>query len=107
MTLNKTGSDFVSVNGKSLQEELNDVNQQLLGKVNKSNFSINALDYGVINDGITDNSLTLKNLLDSASGKAIYFPSGVYKIDSEVMTESGVRIFGDGDSTIFDLSGGG
>lgn len=60
----------------------------------------NVLDYGIKNDGVTDNTTALQNLIDSIpEGSVVFFPKGVYVITDEIsiprsMTFEGVPIFG-------------
>lgn len=44
--------------------------------------AINALDYGVKGDGVTDDSNAIKALLELANGKRVFFPAASYKVDS-------------------------
>ncbi len=43
---------------------------------------INALDYGVKGDGMTDDSNAIKALLEQANGQRVFFPAASYKVDS-------------------------
>lgn len=60
----------------------------------------NVLDYGIKNDGVTDNTTALQNLINSIpEGSVVFFPKGVYVITDEIsiprsMTFEGVPIFG-------------
>lgn len=46
---------------------------------------INVLDYGAINDGITDCSVAIENAISASLGKPIVFPEGVYAISRPIV----------------------
>lgn len=60
-----------------------------------------AKQYGAVGDGITDDSaaiLSLISAVSSSTSKALYFPTGVYKVDNVTLTSthfSGYYLFGD------------
>ena len=46
----------------------------------------NVLDYGLVNDGSTDNSTALQNLINTVdSGSVIFFPQGIYVLQSQIV----------------------
>nr|DAL04211.1 MAG TPA: Right handed beta helix region [Crassvirales sp.] len=53
---------------------------------------INALDYGVTGDGVTDDSDSLQAAIDAAAGKRLWIPSGRYVISSELTVASNTEI---------------
>lgn len=55
--------------------------------------TVNAITYGLIPDGITDNTVMLSNLLNSAS--SIYFPCGTYAHLNPIIINHPVNIKGD------------
>ena len=61
---------------------------------------LNVTKYGVVGDGVTDNTLALQNLINrSAQGTLFYFPSGTYVIAGTV-SFAGLQSFGiEGDTT--------
>jgi hypothetical protein len=66
--------------------------------------SVNVKDFGAIGDGVADDTAAIQAAVNGSGGKAVYFPSGTYKISQAlVISGSGVSLFGDGDSasTIF------
>lgn len=97
------GADLTEVN-----QEIANLQQAVSNKVNKDELVINVKDHGLVGDGIVDNAQALQTLMNNSAGKTLYFPSGIYKINSKV-TYNGQRIAlrGDGQSTVLDLSGGG
>lgn len=56
--------------------------QQIDGNSIKSNVFINVRDYGVIGDGITDDTIAIQAIIDNPanSGRQLYFPKGTYKV---------------------------
>ena len=56
---------------------------------------LNVLDYGVKNDGITDNTTILQNLIDTNKNITFYFPEGTY-IFSQIIPKENMIIVGDG-----------
>lgn len=64
-------------------------------KNNFSNYSIvNVMNFGVVADGVTDNTQTLQNIVNSNLGKTIFFPSGVY-LFSQLVIPSNTSIKGE------------
>jgi len=65
---------------------------------------VNVKDFGAIGDGVADDTAAIQAAANGNGGKAVYFPSGTYKISQAiVISGSGISLFGDGDSasTIF------
>lgn len=63
---------------------------------------INALDYGAVGDGVTDNQTAITNAVAAANatGASLYFPTGSYKVSvGKFQVTGGVKIFGDGPSS--------
>jgi len=59
---------------------------------------INVKDYGVVGDGVTDDTTAIQTVLDDHPDSTIYFPTGIYKISNE-LTGNDVNIVGDGQQT--------
>lgn len=57
---------------------------------------VNAQDYGVIGDGVFDNTAVLQTALDSAvaNGPICYLPSGHYRLNGSVVVPPGVTLCG-------------
>ena len=63
---------------------------------------INALDYGAVGDGVTDNQIAITNAVAAANatGASLYFPTGSYKVSvGGFQVTGGVKVFGDGPSS--------
>ena len=57
---------------------------------------INVCMYGVVGDGITDNTKAIDDVLKKYAGKEIYFPAGVYLVSGKLNIYSDTIIRGDG-----------
>ena len=83
--------------------ELGTTNKTVIGSINEINTKcsavkaplgyINVLDYGVVNDGITDNTDAMNTLFNNGY-KNLYFPKGVYAFSISI-TRSGISILGE------------
>ena len=63
---------------------------------------LNAKGYGVVGDGVTDDTAAVLALLTLADGRPVYFPAGIYVTDGLSITQDSIHIYGDGiDKTIF------
>lgn len=62
----------------------------------KARGQLNALDFGIDNTGATDCSAAILSLLTFASGNEIYFPKGIYRLNSPVVFSGEVNIRGAG-----------
>jgi len=65
---------------------------------------VNVKQYGVVGDGVTDDTVKIQDVLSECGNKRIYFPKGTYKISETVSIGSGQEnwtIEGDGQATIF------
>jgi hypothetical protein len=56
---------------------------------------INVLDYGAVGDGTGDQSAAINKALASANGAIVFFPAGVYAVQSTVFVPVGSRIVGE------------
>lgn len=63
----------------------------------KNSDTISLKDFGAVGDGITDDSLAIKNAIASANGRKIVIPTGKYKLLSYLELPSNCHLFGDGD----------
>jgi len=64
---------------------------------------INAADYGVVGDGVTDDTDSLQAAIDAAAGQRLWIPSGRYIISSQLTVASNTEIVMAG-SAIIDIS---
>jgi len=65
------------------------------GDTNKS--SLNALDFGAVGDGKSDDSGAIQKAIDIASaagGGDVYLPAGVYRLDKQIIVEKDVALLG-------------
>lgn len=72
-----------------------------IASANTNSLFKNVLLYGVVNDGITDNTTAL-NTLFSTNGSCWYMPPGVY-MSKEVYITNGVNIYGTGATATYIL----
>lgn len=61
--------------------------------VNKNLTYVNAKSFGVLGDGVTDDSVAIQNAINSAN--IVYFPKGTYNFNN-IVVPSNSRIIGDG-----------
>jgi hypothetical protein len=66
---------------------------------------INALDYGAVGDGVTDDTAALQAAITAASGSSLVIPDGNYLVSSTI-TLSGCTIFGYGAKITSTVSAG-
>ena len=59
---------------------------------------INVLDYGAVGDGSTNDYLAIESAINAAnvSGSTVFFPAGIYAIDSIIDVPAGVTLLGEG-----------
>lgn len=56
----------------------------------------NVLGYGLVNDGTTDNTIALRNMLNTIpAGATVYFPSGIYNISDTITLSKSLNFIGD------------
>jgi glucan 1,3-beta-glucosidase len=53
-------------------------------------------DYGIANDGTGDQSAAINALLENAVGTPVFFPAGVYQVQSTVKVPANSKIVGEG-----------
>ena len=92
-----------SINNEPIIEEYSD-DEQSEEKEEPKNVFISVKDYGVIGDGVTDDTKAIKKIINSCKNDdyyTIYFPSGNYLVSSSIVIfRSNIRIVGDEDTTI-------
>lgn len=69
------------------------------------NSACNALDYGIVGDGSTNNTAAIASFLALVGSKTAYFPAGTY-ICNIALSGLSCQIRGDGDRTIFKAPSG-
>jgi glucan 1,3-beta-glucosidase len=52
-------------------------------------------DYPVVGDGVTDDTLSLQAILNTSTGKILYFPHGIYIIKDTLLVPPGSRLVGE------------
>jgi hypothetical protein len=67
------------------------VNRTVLTKLQET---VSVKDFGAVGDGVTDDTAAIQAAIDYAN--KVYFPSGTYKITSEVTLPSNISLSGDG-----------
>lgn len=94
-----TNSEIVQARGGevNLNRRLDKFDSQLEHNTSKINdICVNVLEHGVKNDGVTDNSDIINNLLQTNS--VLYFPKGNYKIKKPIhINRQNITIYGEGD----------
>lgn len=60
--------------------------------------------FGVVGDGLTDDTNAINDAFAAAEGKTIQFPSGTYKFSGTLVIPSNTHVIGAGQSTIFQLA---
>jgi len=61
---------------------------------------VNVLDHGVSNNGQGDQSSAINSVLGSSVGSVVFFPAGVYTVESTIKVPVGTRMVGEGWSQI-------
>jgi hypothetical protein len=61
--------------------------------------SVNVLDFGAVGDGVADDKAAIQLAINS--GFAVYFPKGTYKVASVLAVPTGMKLYANGDATIF------
>jgi len=88
----------------ALDEQINTptspLNVRLNGKVDKSDVRLNAADFGVVGDGITNDRPALQAAINAAAGRALFIPSGRYLIDAALSIPSNTTVEGELGTTI-------
>ena len=73
-------------------ENIKEINTQLEEKANLN--EIYVTDFGAKGDGITDDTSSIKNAIDSANNCSIIFPKGVYIVSSTINLKSNIKLTG-------------
>src|SRR5271157_229925 len=62
--------------------------------------AINIVSKGADPTGNQDSSMIIQHVIDGNGGGAIFFPRGIYKLESMLILRSGTHLLGDSDATI-------
>lgn len=62
--------------------------------------------YGVIGDGVTDNTAALQSVFDQAGTTPVYLPSGTYVVTGSIELRAGLTLYGTGRASVIKLVGG-
>ena len=83
----------VGMNGSQVRNLINS-NFDTLESIDRF---ISVTEYGAVGDGETNDRIAIKNCIEAANGRTIYFPPGNYKITGglTVITEDPVMIYGE------------
>ena len=62
---------------------------------------VNVLDYGAVGDGVANDTAAIQAAINSSNGfNAVYFPTGTYKITSQItISNDRVMLYGDGSAS--------
>jgi len=55
----------------------------------------NVIDYGVVGDGVTDDTAAIQAAIDDSAGKILFFPKGSYAITQLTVTANGTTLMGE------------
>ena len=97
------GTDWIEIQDYDATA-INEVDSRLSAQL--ADIAVYAREFGVVGDGVTDNSTTLLNTLKYANGREVILPTGTVKISQKVIYDGRVNIKNNGNTTI-DFSGGG
>jgi hypothetical protein len=64
---------------------------------------VSVKDFGAVADGVTNDSAAFQSAIDT--GKAVYVPSGTYKLNVALSTTGNLNLYGDGENTVLDFTG--
>lgn len=65
---------------------------------------LNIKDFGVVGDGVTDDTEAINSALTQATNKTLYIPEGVYLFSGTLYVHSGTKIIGCGEKSVFQLA---
>ena len=86
-----------NIQGEITQQQLNNELENLNNSITseREEYSTNAKDFGVVGDGISDDTVALQNAIDHANTKSrmLYIPKGKYLI-SEPLVLNGCSVYG-------------
>ena len=81
--------------------KINDLDNKL------NEVQVYARDFGVVADGITDDSVALQNTINAAAGRPIILPNAKINVASRITYSGELNLRGSGSTTEIDLSNGG
>lgn len=77
---------------EALQTQIDELEDKL------KTLSLNVKDFGVVGDGVTDDTQIIQNVINMAiqnGARSVFFPAGIYKITDTVFIDEGIKIFGE------------
>jgi parallel beta-helix repeat protein len=69
--------------------------------------ALSVKDFGATGDASTDDTTAIQNALNAASGRALYFPAGTYRVSATLVVKTKTTMMGDGiNKSILKLTSG-
>lgn len=90
-----------SISGLTSTTTKTAIDELVLSKVSKDDIIINVKDYGAKGDGVTNDTTSIQNVLNSSNyGDIIFVPSGSYLVNSTLILKEGVQLIGTGFNSV-------
>lgn len=96
-------TDLTTVNKSSIVNAINEINTEVIALSNITVPIIDVTEYGVVGDGVTDDSATIQTLINDYAGKAtLYFPANKVYSCAAVFIKSNTHLIIDGTIKLYD-----